>query len=93
MMKVRVKYGCGRWIMWGYKGRVIYPFILFAQKPKEVPGWLWVHEHHHIIQIRRDGYWTFHIKYIWWLIKYGYENNPYEVEARRKANKESFVIN
>lgn len=27
------------------------------------------------------------VKYLWWLCRYGYWNNPYEVEARVAANK------
>jgi hypothetical protein len=82
-MRLRVKYGCGKWIMWGYGGRVLYPFILFAEK--NPPYWLYRHEMQHVIQIWRDGYWTFHIKYIYYLIKDGYHDNPYEVEAREIA--------
>lgn len=39
------------------------------------------HELVHARQIDRDGPVTFSIRYLYWLAKYGYRNNPYEVEA------------
>jgi len=41
------------------------------------------HERKHLEQIERDGRLVFSIRYLWWLCRYGYWNNPYEVEARR----------
>ena len=40
------------------------------------------HERKHLEQIERDGRILFSVKYLWWLARYGYWNNPYEVEAR-----------
>lgn len=40
------------------------------------------HERMHLRQIRRDGWLRFWVQYYWWLIQYGYWNNPYEIEAR-----------
>ena len=40
------------------------------------------HELVHIMQMDRDG-WRFWPRYIWQIIKFGYERSPYEVEARR----------
>lgn len=39
------------------------------------------HELVHIEQIERDGAWTFTARYLWWLVRYGYWENPYEIEA------------
>lgn len=39
------------------------------------------HELVHIEQIERDGPVIFSIWYLWWLFRYGYFDNPYEVEA------------
>lgn len=39
------------------------------------------HEMVHVEQIDRDGPWMFTIKYLGWLVLYGYRDNPYEVEA------------
>ena len=40
-------------------------------------------------QIERDGRLLFSIKYLWWLRRYGYWNNPYEVEASSAESKSS----
>ena len=41
------------------------------------------HEACHLEQIDRDGRIWFCVRYVAWLIRYGYRNNPYEIEARR----------
>lgn len=46
------------------------------------PG-LIAHELKHLEQMRRDGKFIYMMKYMWWLIRCGYLNNPYEVEARQ----------
>jgi hypothetical protein len=45
----------------------------------------WVkHEMAHIDQYRRYGLVRFLLLYTWYSIKYGYRNNPFEIEAREK---------
>lgn len=39
------------------------------------------HELVHIAQIERDGALSFSLRYVWWLVRYGYAANPYEIEA------------
>lgn len=39
------------------------------------------HELIHIEQMARDGQALFWLKLVWYLIRYGYKNSPYEVEA------------
>ena len=39
------------------------------------------HELVHIEQIERDGPVMFSVKYLWWLVRYGYWKNPYEIDA------------
>ena len=46
-----------------------------------------VHEAQHIFQIKRDGKIWFAIKYLYYAFKYGYRNNPYEIDARKTANE------
>jgi len=41
------------------------------------------HELKHIEQINNTGRFKFFFKYLYFNIKYGYKNNPYEVEARK----------
>jgi len=40
------------------------------------------HERKHLEQMQRDGKLVYLIKYSFWLLRYGYKMNPYEVEAR-----------
>jgi hypothetical protein len=40
-----------------------------------------VHELAHLRQIQRDGSVVFSLRYLWWLARYGYWKNPYEIEA------------
>ncbi|MBP6623663.1 MAG: DUF4157 domain-containing protein [Chitinophagaceae bacterium] len=43
---------------------------------------LFRHEIEHIKQWKRIGFMLFPIQYVWYSFKYGYYNNPFEVEAR-----------
>lgn len=43
------------------------------------------HERVHLKQMRKDGTLWFLVKWCWWCLRYGYAANPYEVEARQKA--------
>lgn len=47
---------------------------------------LYKHEECHILQIKREGKIKFLFSYLFMLIKYGYDKNPYEVEAREYEN-------
>ena len=44
------------------------------------------HELVHIEQIDRDGPVLFTVKYLYWLARYGYRRNPYEIEAYDREN-------
>lgn len=39
------------------------------------------HELAHVRQMRRDGF-LFWPRAMWYILRYGYQNSPYEVEAR-----------
>lgn len=43
------------------------------------------HELVHVAQIEREGLLKFYAKYLWYNIRYGYKDNPYEIEARETA--------
>jgi hypothetical protein len=45
------------------------------------------HEKKHIEQIQEQGRLKFAVKYTYYTMRYGYQNNPYEIEAR-EAEKE-----
>lgn len=85
-MRLKFKYEVGRWIMRRFNGKVIYPFVLFRQNKKDVPTWLFRHELEHVYQVRRMGYFRFHLRYIYLLIRHGYENHPFELEATERQN-------
>ena len=44
---------------------------------------LLAHEQVHWQQYERMGFWRYYVTYLWYQIRYGYENNPMEVEARK----------
>lgn len=46
------------------------------------PKWV-LHEMKHIEQYCREGVMLFLLKYAYYSLRYGYENNPYEIEARQ----------
>lgn len=48
----------------------------------------WVkHELAHIEQYKKNGLLKFLFLYLWYSVKYGYYNNPFEVEARKAEEK------
>ena len=64
----------------GYKGFTFYPFIFVTEPDNER---LIRHEKVHIRQ-QLDGWLIgFYLKYLYYQWKYGYEKNPYEIEAYR----------
>lgn len=46
---------------------------------------LLLHEQEHIRQMQSEGKFKFTAKYLWYLLRYGYWNNPYEVQAREAS--------
>ena len=45
------------------------------------------HELVHIEQIERDGAVRFSVLYLWYLVRHGYRQNPYEQEAYRRQSE------
>ena len=69
--------------MFGAKAHVIfYPFILFKYPKDTITDELFRHELQHVYQIKSLGYFKFFYRYIKYSIKYGYKQNPYEIDAR-----------
>jgi len=60
----------------------IWPFII--TKEKVISETVLKHEKIHLKQQLRGWLIGFYIKYFYYQWKYGYENNPYEIEARNK---------
>ena len=67
-----------------YTGKIIIRHGLTPERFEQVS----THEKKHVEQMRRDGRLLFTAKYLFWLWKYGYRQNPYEVEAREAAGEE-----
>lgn len=84
---MKIRYNVGKWIMWSYRGKVLYPYVLFRDAKEDVPDWLFRHELEHVYQVQREGWLKFHVKYLYWLIRYGYDHNPYELAAIKIQSK------
>lgn len=63
----------------GYRGLTLWPFIFVNDKTNKG---LIEHEKVHIKQQQRGLLIGFYLKYLYYQIRYGYEKNPYEIEAR-----------
>lgn len=69
----------------GIRAITLYPFIFYKYPRARITEATLRHELVHIQQIRRVGFFKFYITYVWYSIRHGYRNNPYEVEARTSA--------
>jgi hypothetical protein len=49
------------------------------------------HEVCHVLQWQRMGYFYFLVCYLSWSIRYGYSQNPLEIEARQKEADETIL--
>lgn len=56
---------------------------VYCRPGQETNASLAAHEAVHVAQIERDGAVVWTIKIFYYLIKYGYINSPYEIEARK----------
>ena len=61
-------------------------FSCFTGSQKIDQRWL-KHELVHIEQYKKHGLLKFLTLYLWYSMKYGYYNNPFEVEAREKEKE------
>ena len=84
----------GGWKLWLLKKMGFLGFTFFngtvwlrPDMDAETKYRVMTHEARHIFQIKRDGYIKFTIKYLYYLARYGYRQNPYEVDARKAANE------
>lgn len=70
----------------GFLGWTSFWNTIYLAPGHELDPKLLKHELTHLAQIRQDGKLKFAAKYLYWLCRYGYWNNPYEVEARKAAS-------
>jgi len=73
--------------LFGFKGLTM-PWAIYLHPTRLNDTALIRHEMKHVEQMKRDGVATFMIKYVWWSVRYGYFNNPYEIEAREAERGE-----
>jgi len=66
----------------GFAGAVLPSKTIYLLPEHFADPVLRAHELHHIAQIERDG-WMFWPKAIWYVLRYGYWNSPYEIECRK----------
>lgn len=73
----------------GFKGWASFWSTVYVLPGYEHNTRLLRHEAEHLRQIERDGRLLFTVKYLWWLVRYGYWMNPYEIAARKAENEPS----
>ena len=83
---MNIRYSVNPFIMGKYRGKVLYPFVLFSQAQEDVTDQLFRHELEHVYQIRRNGWFCFYLKYVLLAIRYGYEKHPFELEAEARQD-------
>jgi hypothetical protein len=66
----------------GFQGWTSFWGVIYMAPGYEQHEALIRHERKHLEQMQRDGKLVYLIKYTWWMLRYGYKMNPYEVEAR-----------
>ena len=66
----------------GFQGWASFWGVIYMAPGYELHQGLIRHERKHLEQMQRDGKLVYLIKYSYWLLRYGYKMNPYEVEAR-----------
>ena len=62
-------------------GRTIHLHGTNINELKANKAW-WQHEMVHVAQYQRYGLIPFLLRYFWYTLRFGYKNNPLEIEAR-----------
>lgn len=73
----------------GFSGWASFWRTVYVLPGHEANERLLRHEVEHLRQIKRDGRVLFSVKYLWWLCRYGYWLNPYEIQAREAEEQDS----
>ena len=68
--------------LWGFDGITLPPWGIFIRREKLDDDRLYRHELTHWLQAQEVGALWFYAYYIWFTLRFGYRNNPMEVEAR-----------
>lgn len=67
----------------GFRGWASFWNTIYLMPGSEDDLALIRHELKHLEQIDNEGILKFSVKYLWFTWKYGYWDNPYEIEARK----------
>lgn len=88
-MKVRTASGPIHWFMkaCGFAGWTSFWNTVYVVPGRESDQRLLLHERCHLDQIQREGRLFFAARYLWWLVRYSYQANPYEIQARAAENQ------
>jgi len=82
-------------ISWFMKPAAItlYPFIIVSPKRMKPKDWFVLinHEKIHLDQQRELWVLGFYVLYIYYSIRRGYKNNPFEMEAHTHTSRQSVV--
>ena len=81
---IRPAPGLVRWFLrtFGYGGITLPPLGVYILAERLGEDRLRRHEMAHWAQYQRMGAIRFYVTYLWFNLRYGYRNNPMEVEAR-----------
>ena len=71
----------------GYKGITSLWGVIYLYPGYESNAQLIRHEQTHLEQMAQDGKLLFVLKYVYWSARYGYRQNPYEIEARKASGE------
>jgi len=84
-----IAYGPWRWFLksQGYRGITMPWRSIYVLEEHFSSSELRYHELIHIEQLERDGTLRFCALYLYYLIRYGYWRNPYEIEAYDRTHK------
>lgn len=66
----------------GVGGIVMGRNMMFSLPAEKITESLFRHELEHAYQQIREGRLRFYLKYFYYSLRYGYHNNPYEIQAR-----------
>ena len=82
-MKLRVIYDSCL-VSSSYDAWVLFPFMFFRAAKENVSDQLFRHELEHVYQVMRVGWLCFYSKYLWYLYLHGYNEHPFELEAKAR---------
>jgi len=93
-LRHRFVIACGPWrwfLKWqGYRGITMPWRSIYVLGEHFDSAELRYHESIHIEQLARDGALKFCALYLYYLIRYGYRRNPYEIEAYDRTHRAFF---